>query len=131
MTFDAIGDLLTRIRNAYLGRLTQINVPHSKLKEEVAKILVKNKYLVSYKVEDLGNNKKELIVQLNDVRVTKYLPTFTRISKPGQKIYVKASEIRKSRNGKGIFIVSTPKGLMTGYEARSLNVGGELICEVF
>lgn len=131
MTIDAIGDLLTRIRNAYLARITVVNTPHSKIREEVLRILKKNKYIVDYKTEDLGNNKKNIVIELNDVRITKYIPTFTRISKPGQRIYVKAGEIRKSRNGKGIFLVSTPKGLMTGYEARSLNVGGELMCEVF
>ncbi|MCT4617616.1 MAG: 30S ribosomal protein S8 [Candidatus Gracilibacteria bacterium] len=131
MTIDSIADLLTRLRNAYMGMLTSVSFPHSKMKEEVLRILKKNKYIVDYKVEEKDGNKKDIVVELNNLRVTKYVPTFTRISKPGQRIYVKSREIRKSRNGKGIYIVSTPKGLMTGYEARSLNLGGELICEVF
>ena len=131
MTIDSIADLLTRLRNAYMGMLTSVSFPHSKMKEEVLRILKKNKYIVDYKVEEKEWNKKDLVVTLNNLRVTKYVPTFTRISKPGQRIYVKSKDIRKSRNGKWIYIVSTPKGLMTGYEARSLNLGGELVCEVF
>jgi len=131
MTIDAIGDLLTRLRNAYIAKNVEVRLPYSTLKAEVLKILKKNKYIVDFSENDLDNNKKELVVTLNDVRETKYVPNFIRISKPGQRIYVKSSEIKKSRNGKGIFLVSTPKGVLTGYEARSLNVGGELMCEVF
>jgi small subunit ribosomal protein S8 len=72
-----------------------------------------------------------LLVKLPDVRKTLYVPTFRRISKPGQRIYVWAKDIKKSRNWKWIFILSTPKWVMTWYEARVLNLGGELICEVF
>ena len=94
------------------------------------KILKKNKYVLDYEVVENGN-KKMLHITLNSVKVTKYVPTFKRISKPGQRIYLGSGDIRKSKNGKGIFIVSTPKGVITGYEARSLNVGGELLCEIF
>ncbi|MCK9272625.1 30S ribosomal protein S8 [Candidatus Gracilibacteria bacterium] len=131
MINDPIADLLTRIRNAYIARLEVISLPYSKIKEQILKILVKNKYIVSVETQDLGNNKKDLIVNLNNVRVTKYIPTLKRISKPGQRIYIKSTDIKKSRNGLGIYILSTPKGLITGYEARSLNVGGELLCEIF
>jgi small subunit ribosomal protein S8 len=100
MTIDSIADLLTRLRNAYMGMLTSVSFPHSKMKEEVLRILKKNKYIVDYKVEEKDGNKKDIVVELNNLRVTKYVPTFTRISKPGQRIYVKSREIRKSRNGK-------------------------------
>ena len=63
--------------------------------------------------------------------MTKYVPSFRKISKPGQRIYVKSSDIKRSRNGLGIFILSTPKGIVTGYEAFALGVGGELLCEIF
>jgi len=131
MIIDPIGDLLTRIRNAYMARITDVKVPHSKLKADIAKILKKNKYIADFKVIDEENNKKTIGLTLNDVRTTKYVPTMSRISKPGQRIYIWAKDIRKSRNGQGIYIVSTPKGVVTGYEARSLNVGGELLCEVY
>lgn len=131
MINDPIADLLTRIRNAYIARLEVIKLPYSKIKEQILKILVKNKYIVSVETEDLWNNKKDLIVNLNNVRVTKYIPTLKRISKPGQRIYIKSTDIKKSRNWLGIYILSTPKWLITGYEARSLNVWGELLCEIF
>jgi small subunit ribosomal protein S8 len=93
--------------------------------------LKKNKYILDYKIEDLWNNKRQILLTLNNVRETKYIPTFVRISKPWQRIYISASDIKKSRNGKGIYIVSTPKWVITGYEARALKVGGELMCEVY
>jgi len=130
MIIDPIGDLLTRIRNAYMARLAEIKLPYSKIKSDILKILKKNKYVVDYEmVED--DNKKSLVVTLNDIKITKYLPNFKRISKPGQRIYIGSKDIKKSKNGKGIYVVSTPKWVITGYEARSLNVGGELLCEVF
>lgn len=128
---DPIGDLLTRIRNAYLARKEDMTVPYSKIKQDILKILKKNKYISDYLEVDLGGGKKELKIMLNNVRKTLSVPTFKRISRPGQRIYLGSNDIRKSRNGKGIFIVSTPKGVVTGYEARSLNVWGELLCEVY
>jgi len=131
MIIDPIGDLLTRIRNAYMARIVEVKLPHSKLKADIARILKKNKYIADFEIIDEWNNKKSISLTLNDVRITKYVPTLSRISKPGQRIYIWAKDIRKSRNGQGIYIVSTPKGVVTGYEARSLNVGGELLCEVY
>lgn len=131
MIIDPIGDLLTRLRNAYLARILEVSSPHSKLKSDILKILKKNKYIVDFEEIDEGNNKKSLLITLNDVRQTKYVPTFKRISKPGQRIYVWTKDIKKSRNWKWIYILSTPKWVITWYEARSLNVGGELICEIF
>ncbi|EKE25949.1 MAG: 30S ribosomal protein S8 [uncultured bacterium (gcode 4)] len=131
MINDPIADLLTRIRNWYLARLENIKLPHSIIKEEILRILKKNKYIVSYETVDLWNWKKDLSVELNDVRMTKYIPTFKRISKPGQKIYLKSKDIKKSRNWLWIYVLSTPKWVITWYEARSLNVGWELLCEIF
>jgi len=131
MIIDPIGDLLTRLRNAYLARISEISVPYSNLKSNLLKILKKNKYIVDFEEIQGENNKKFLLIKLPDVRKTLYVPTFRRISKPGQRIYVWAKDIKKSRNWKWIFILSTPKWVMTWYEARALNVGGELICEVF
>ncbi len=127
---DPIGDLLTRLRNAYMARIETVEVPYSRLKTDILKILKKNKYVIDFEVVE-DNNKKTIQTTLNSVKVTKYVPTFNRISKPGQRIYLGSGDIKKSKNGKGIYIVSTPKGVVTGYEARSLNVGGELLCEVF
>lgn len=131
MIMDPIGDLLTRIRNAYLARKDEMSVPYSKIKSDILHILKKNKYIADYSEVDLGSGKMDLVVTLNNVRKTLTVPTFKRISRPGQRIYLGSKDIRKSRNGQGIFIVSTPKGVVTGYEARSLKVGGELLCEVY
>lgn len=128
MINDPIADLLTRIRNGYLARLAVVNVPYSILKEKIVSILQKNSYIVSYAV---SADKREITVTLNDVRKTKYLPSFRRISRPGQRIYIKSADVRKSRNGHGIYILSTPKGIITGYEAHALGTGGELLCEVY
>ena len=128
---DPIADTLTRIRNGYMARLATVSAPYSRIKEQILRILKKNGYISDFTVVDLEGNKKNLSIALNNVRETKYVPTFRRISKPGQRIYVKSSEIKKSRNGHGIFIVSTPKGVITGYEAFALKVGGELLCEVY
>jgi small subunit ribosomal protein S8 len=99
MINDPIADLLTRIRNGYIARLLVIKAPYSKIKEEILRILKKNKYIDSYDIEKISDTKKNLVINLNNVRITKYVPTFKRISKPGQKIYLKAKEIKKSRNG--------------------------------
>jgi len=131
MIIDPIGDLLTRIRNAYMARVIEVKIPYSKIKSEILKILKKNKYILDFDTTTDGDVKKILVVTLNDVKVTKYIPTLKRISKPGQRVYIWSQEIKKSRNGVWIYIVSTPKWVVTWYEARSLNVGWELLCEVF
>lgn len=130
MIIDPIGDLLTRIRNAYLARMSEIKIPFSNIKVDIVKILKKNKYITDYSILE-EDNKKSIMLTLNDVRTTKYIPTLKRISKPWQRIYVWSKDIKKSRNGQWIYIISTPKWVITGYEARSLNVGWELLCEVY
>jgi small subunit ribosomal protein S8 len=128
MTHDPIADLLTRIRNGYLARLHEVAVPYSKMKAEILRILKKNGHIADY---SLSEETRSFVVILEDVRKTKYVPSFRRISRPGQRIYIRSEDIRKSRNGVGIYILSTPKGIITGYEAHSLGVGGELLCEVY
>lgn len=128
MIIDPIADLLTRIRNGYLARLGSIEAPYSKLKAELLRILKKNKYIVDFTTTE---DNRSFVITLQDVRKTKYIPSFRRISRPGQRIYIRSADIKKSRNGFGIYILSTPKGVITGYEARTLGVGGELLCEIF
>lgn len=128
MIIDPISDLLSRIRNGYLSRLSSVDVPYSRMKGEILRILKKNEYIVSY---EENSEKRMFHIELQNVRKTKYIPSFRRVSRPWQRIYVKNSEIRKSRNGLGIFILSTPKGIVTGYEAHTLWVGGEILCEVY
>ncbi len=131
MIIDPIGDLLTRIRNAYMARIIEVSIPYSKIKSDILKILKKNKYIVDFEIVEETKVKKSLKVTLNYIRITKYMPTLKRISKPGQRIYIWSKDIKKSRNWRGIYVVSTPKWVITWYEARSLNVGWELLCEVY
>lgn len=131
MMMDPIADLLTRLRNAYLARNEVVTVPYSRLKQDILHILKKNKYIADFELIENSTSKKELKVSLNNVRKTLYIPTFRRISRPWQRIYLGSRDITKSRNGKWIYIISTPKWVITWYEAFSLKVWGELLCEVY
>lgn len=127
MTTDPIADMLTRIRNGILSGKEEIIVPHSKLKSAIAEILQANGYLGKVTVEE-EKGFKQLKLQLNGDSQPESL---VRVSKPGRRIYAKANEIPSVRTGKGIVILSTPAGIMTGKEARTKGVGGELICKVY
>ena len=112
MVTDPIANLFSSLRNGYLARKSTIRVPFSKMKERLVVILKKNKYIQDYVVE--GDVKKTITITLNPVtKHTKHIPSFKRISKPGCRLYVKSSEIKKSHNGYGIYILSTPKGVIT------------------
>ncbi len=123
---DPIADLLTRIRNGYSATKQEVMIPHSKLKYAIAKVIEANNYVG--KVEEKTVEGRKMIV----VEVKQGLkPTFRRVSKPGQRIYVKAGELKKVKNGLGMAVLSTNKGVMTGYEAFHLGLGGEHICNVY
>ncbi len=121
---DPIADFLTRIRNAQMAGHAEVVLPYSKEKEQIAKVMVKNDFLKSVK-KDTSGKFPALKVKLPGKEIT-----LKRISKPGQRIYIKSGEIRKVENGFGIAIISTSKGIMTGYEARALKIGGEYLCEI-
>jgi small subunit ribosomal protein S8 len=127
MHSDPIADFLNRIKNASKAYKTEVAIPYSKMKEEIAKILTSEKFINSYKI-DTSEKFPRILVALNEVNRNINLK---RISKPGQRIYIKAQEIKKIRNGFGISIVSTSKGIITGKEARKQKLGGELLCEVY
>lgn len=123
---DPIADFLTRIRNAQMAGQSEVSVPYSKLKEQMAQVMLKNKFLQAVNTADVEGKKfKNLVLTLPEKTLT-----LKRVSKPGQRIYVGSQEVRRVLNGLGIAIVSTSKGVITGYEARTLGVGGELLCEV-
>jgi len=132
MTTDPIADMLTRIRNASRAKHARVDLPSSKLKVEVARILKDEGYLASYKVVDDTKVKKTLRVYLrytSDRRSV--ISNLKRISRPGCRRYVGKTDIRPVVGGMGISILSTPRGLMTGQAARKVGVGGELLCEVW
>ncbi len=128
MTTDPISDLFVSLHNAIMRGHEAITVPHSTLKERILTIFKKNKYIVDFSTK--GDLKKTIVITLDNSRHRK-IPTFRRVSTPGHRVYVGSQSIKKSRNGTGIYILSTPKGVITGYEARALGVGGEVLGEVY
>ena len=127
---DPIADLLTRIRNANMVGKTEVRVPTSKLKKVVAEQLVKNNYLADVKLED-GKPRGTLVISLAKPGQNCTINEIDRISKPGRRVYVAASEIPKVKSGRGLVLVSTSKGVMTGAEAVKNKLGGELLLKVY
>jgi small subunit ribosomal protein S8 len=121
---DPIADFLTRIRNTQMARKSTLSLPYSKVKHEIAKVMKKNKFLVSCS-KDESEKFPMLVLELPSEKLE-----LKRVSRPGQRMYFGAQEIRKVNNGFGISIFSTSKGVVTGYEARSMNVGGECLCYI-
>ena len=126
---DPISDMLTRIRNAHLALLPTVELPHSRIKADIATILKKEGYLADCSVE--GKPLKTLKLKLKYNGKKGVIDGIKRISTPGLRRYVGAKEIPRVRNGLGISIVSTPEGVMSGQDARKKNLGGELLCYVW
>jgi len=126
---DPIADMLTRIRNAQRASLPSVEIPHSKMKESIAHILKREGYVGDIAVE--GKPAKKLSVKLKYQGRRGVIEGLRRISKPGLRNYVGATDIPRVRGGLGIAIMSTPEGIMTGIQARKKNLGGELVCFVW
>lgn len=124
---DTIADLLTRIRNAQGARKDTVVLPYSKLKLQICEKLVEFNYISAVKVLK-GESFDNLEVTLDADR---HPLTLKRVSRPGQRIYKKAKELRTVKNGLGILILSTPKGVITNFEAKKHNVGGEVLCLIY
>ena len=132
MTFaDPIGDMITRIRNAQLRALYNVKIPASKFRAKILDVLKQEGYISDYKLFSDEANKNLLLVDLKYYNGMPVIKEIKRISKPGRRIYAKADSISKIQNGLGLAIVSTSKGIMSDSDARSKNVGGEIICRVF
>jgi small subunit ribosomal protein S8 len=129
---DPIADMLTRIRNANKARFKTVNVSMSKMNVNISKVLKDAGYINNYdKVKsDEGQQMLEIILKYPDAK-SKVITNIKRISKPGRRVYVPADNIPKVLNGLGISILSTSKGVVTDAEARELNVGGEILCNVW
>src|SRR5439155_17348126 len=126
---DPISDMLTRIRNANRALLPAVELPHSKLKESIASILKREGYIADFLVE--GKLPKNLKMKLKYQGKKSVIEGLKRISTPGLRHYVGATEIPRVRGGLGTSIVSTSQGLMTGTQARKQNLGGELLCYIW
>ena len=127
---DPIADLLTRIRNAVMVGKNEITVPSSKIKVVVAKELKKAGYVTGVKVE-AGKPRDILVVTINEPGENSTINEIKRLSKPGRRVYVSAADIPKVKSGRGIVLVSTSKGVVTGTEAKKQKLGGELLLQVF
>lgn len=127
---DPISDMFARIRNATSVNISEVSLPHSKIKEDVAKILVASGYLKDAKVIK-SNGRKQLSLAISGPNQPSQMSAISRVSRPGRRMYVAAKEIPTVKRGRGIVIISTSKGLMTGAEAAVKKIGGELICEVY
>ncbi|MFY9221594.1 MAG: 30S ribosomal protein S8 [Blastocatellia bacterium] len=128
---DPIADMLTRVRNALAARHTKVDIPSSKLKVEVARILKEEGYINNYKVAGEGARKAIRVYLRYGPKGEMVLHYLKRVSKPGSRVYIKNSEIPNVLGGLGINIVSTSKGLMTGKQARQAQLGGELLCNIY
>jgi small subunit ribosomal protein S8 len=127
---DPIADMLTRIRNAIAVRKNEVKMPHSKVKESVAKLLKDSGFVDNVVVADLTVG-KEMTIKINADDTNARITEIVRLSKPGRRAYAGSDKIPTVKRGRGIVIVSTSKGIMSGADAKKQGVGGELICKVY
>ena len=128
---DPIGDMITRIRNAQLRALSNVLIPSSKFRARILDVLKQEGYIANYKVSSDNKKRESLLVDLKYSNGLPVIKEIKRVSKPGRRIYAKAESIAKIQNGLGLAIVSTSMGIMSDNDARTKNIGGEIICRVF
>lgn len=127
---DPIADMLSRIRNAIAVHKAEINLPHSNMKESIANLLKDSNFIDDIKIVDAKVG-KTLFITINQSNNNARINEIVRISKPGRRSYIGVSEIPTIKQGRGVVIISTSKGLMTGQQAKRANIGGELICKIY
>ena len=128
---DPIGDMFTRIRNGQMRNLNSVSIPASKFRSKILEILKTEGYISSFFLESSENNKKVIKVNLKYYDGTPVIKEIKRISKPGRRVYSRATSIPKIQNGLGMAIISTSQGVMSDIQARKNNIGGEIICRIF
>jgi small subunit ribosomal protein S8 len=128
---DPIGDMFTRIRNGQLRRLTKVEMPSSNFRLKVLEVLKNEGFISSYHIEKKDNNKVSCVVDLKYYEGTPVIKEIKRVSKPGRRVFSRATSIPRIQNGLGLAIISTNKGVMSDIEAIKNNVGCEIICRVF
>ena len=128
---DPIADMLTRIRNGQRAHLPKVAAPASKKLKNICDALEREGFIRGSSIKDLGNNKSELVIELKYYEGEPVIKELKRQSKCGRRMYANMSNMPKVRNGLGVSILSTSKGVMSDFEARQQNVGGEVICSVF
>lgn len=127
---DPIADMLTRIRNAMMAGKNEVRLPSSKIKATVAEQLKKSGYLAKVTTEK-GTPRDTLVITIHELGKNPTITEITRVSKPGRRVYAAATEIPRIKSGRGIVLVSTSRGVMTGQEAVKNRLGGELLCKVY
>jgi small subunit ribosomal protein S8 len=127
---DPLSDMLTRIRNGQQAGKPVIEVPHSRLHENVAAVLKDEGFIREYRTET-KDGKKNLVIELKYAEGKGVIRVIDRVSKPGRRVYSNVKNLPRFYNGLGILIVSTPQGVMPDSKARAANVGGEILCQVF
>lgn len=127
---DPIADMLSRIRNAIAVRKNVVRLPHSNVKQSVAELLKASNFIDAVDVEG-EKTAKTLVLTINSQEANARITEINRLSKPGRRYYVRAGEIPTVKRGRGVVIVSTSKGMMTGKDAKAQGIGGELICQVY
>ena len=128
---DPIGDMLTRIRNGQMRSLNKIEIPFSSFRSKILEVLKREGYIINFKTTEDKDKIKFILVDLKYYEGQPVIKDIKRISKPGRRVYSKASSIPKVLNGLGLAILSTSKGVMSDSEATKINLGGEIICRVF
>jgi small subunit ribosomal protein S8 len=128
---DPIGDMFSRIRNGQMRSLESVNIPSSNFRRNILEILKTEGFIKDFYIEKSENNKINLKINLKYYEGNPVIKEIKRISKPGRRVYSRATSIPRVMNGLGLAILSTPKGVMSDTEARKNNIGGEIICRVF
>jgi small subunit ribosomal protein S8 len=131
MTSDPIADMLTRVRNAMRARHPKVDVPSSKLKIEIARILKEEGFIANFKVAEEGPKKTIKVYLKYGTNNAPVISAIERVSRPGCRVYVGRQEIPRVRGGMGINIMTTPRGVMTGRDAHKERIGGEILCRVW
>ena len=126
---DPISDMLTRLRNGYMSKQKEVVIPSSKLKAAIAQVLEQEGYIKSFHVD--GDVKKSLVVEMKYFNRRAVIEGIERISKPSCRLYCGCKDIPKVKDGLGLAILSTPKGILSGKDAEKQNVGGEILCYVW
>ncbi|MDE3121188.1 MAG: 30S ribosomal protein S8 [Paracoccaceae bacterium] len=128
---DPIGDMLARIRNAQMRGKSTVSTPASKLRAWVLDVMASEGYIRGYEKKETENGQGELVISLKYFEGEPVIRELKRVSTPGRRVYMGVNDLPSVRNGLGVSIVSTPKGVMSDAAARSANVGGEVLCTVF
>lgn len=127
---DPLGDMLTRIRNGQRAGLPVVLSPASKFRMSVLEVLTKEGYIRGYSQHEMAPGKSEITIELKYYEGEPVIRSISRVSKPGRRVYSRIKDLSSVSNGLGIAILSTPKGVMSDSEARAVNIGGEVLCNV-